>query len=90
MKAKTGSQPIPALKQTKDVARRLFSHRISSYALLHLSDVELYVALQLQVFLMRTVHLVLDILFQISHLQELVAYHFTSRTCLPSSQFARF
>ena len=50
----------------------LTSSRSLLNALLHLGDIELDMRLELQVFVMRTVHLVLDVLLQIGHLTVLV------------------
>ena len=44
--------------------------RAYSYALLHFSNVQLDVRFQLEVFLVRRVDLIFDILFQIGHLSN--------------------
>lgn len=56
-----------------------------SYALLHFGDVELDVRLELHVLIVRTVHLMLDILFQVGHLSQSVNVHILSATCQQST-----
>ena len=46
---------------------------VSSNALLHLRDVQLDMALHLHVLLSRTLHFMLDLLFEVNHLGENVS-----------------
>lgn len=51
-----------------------------SYALLHFGDVELDMRLELHVLIVGTVHLMLDVLFQVGHLSQSVNVNNVSAT----------
>jgi hypothetical protein len=63
-----------------------------SYALLHLGNIQLDMRLKLEILFMRGVHLLLNVVLQIRHLQKTLATHFSAahhERYIPSSRSAQ-